>query len=178
MKESIKINNSGDEQLRVEALNRYNIFDTPPEQAFDNIAKLGLQLFEVPICLITFVDTENVFVKANIGLGEIMGDITKTPKSNSLCALAIKDNSISIFNNNLIQTDPCVLTSGLFAGETGFKFYAGAPLITHDGFRIGTICIVDTAIRDFSEKNKSVLESLAVIVMSIIELRQSNTSVN
>lgn len=174
MTDSIDISNSREEQLRVQALNRYQIFDTPPEKAFDNIAKLGLQLFEVPVCLITFVDTENVFIKANIGLGEIMGDITKTPKSNSLCAMAIQHNDISIFKNNLIQTDPCVLTSGLFAGETGFKFYAGAPLTTHDGFRIGTICIVDTKAREFTDKNKEVLESLAVIVMSVIELRQLN----
>lgn len=158
-----------DDQHRIEALKRYNIFGTPSEKSFDNIAELATDFFDVPISLVTFVDTENVFLKSNVGIEEIR----MSPRNNSLCSMALLDDDVTVFND-IANIDPRLLSDPITAAELGFKFYAGAPLITHDGFRIGTICVMDTKTRMFSEKDKRLLKKMATIVMDEIELRLNN----
>ena len=157
---------SGDDPKRLEALRGYNIFGTPSEKSFDNIAQLAAEIFEVPISLVTFVDTENVFLKSNLGMEEIR----ISPKTNSLCAISLSNDDVALFND-IANINPLLLSDPITAAELGFKFYAGAPLITPDGFRIGTICVLDTKPRIFSEKDKRVLKKIAIIVMDEIELR-------
>lgn len=153
------------DQQRVEVLKRYKILDTPPEKAFDNVAKLATQIFNVPIALVSLVDTEKVFFKANIG----MGNTKSTSRGISLCALSILEQKITLFEDAsevpLLANNPVV--------ADGLRFYAGAPLITHDGFGIGTICIVDKKPRSFSKQEEEILKGLAAIVMDEIELRLS-----
>jgi len=155
-----------DDPNRIEALKRYNIFGTPSEKSFDNIAQLATDFFDVPISLVTFVDTENVFLKSNIGIEEIRIN----PRNNSLCSMALLNDDVTVFND-IENIDPLLLSDPITAAELGFKFYAGAPLITYDGFRIGTICVMDTKTRTFSEKDKRLLKKMARIVMDEIELR-------
>ena len=153
-----------DEQ-RILALKRYHILDTPPEGAFDNIAKLATEIFDVPISLISLVDAEQVFFKANIG----MGNAKVTSRGVSLCSLAVLKPGVTLFENAL--EEPCLLANPNVAGSFGLKFYAGAPLTTHDGFHIGTLCIIDKTPRAFGGKEEKILEGLAKIVMDEIELR-------
>lgn len=153
------------EEQRIEALKRYKILDTTPENAFDNVAKLAAQIFEVPVALISLVDTNRVFFKANIG----MGNVKNTPRGISLCSLAILNPEVTVFEDATIE--PCLLANPLVAGEFGLKFYAGAPLITHDGLAIGTLCIVDKKIRSFTANDTEILKGLANIVMDEIRLR-------
>jgi len=155
------------DQERIAALKRYKILDTPSEESFDNIAKLGTEIFDVPISLVSLVDEENVFFKANAG----MGTATKSSRGVSLCALGILEADITVFEDAL--ETPCLLANPLVAGDFGLKFYAGAPLVTHDGFKIGTICIVDKKPRSFTKKDELVLKRLAKITMDAIELRLS-----
>lgn len=152
---------------RIEALKRYKILDTPPEGAFDNVARLATQIFNVPISLISLVDAEEVFFKANIG----MGNARKTSRGISLCSLAVLQPAVTVFEN--APEEPCLLTNPNVAGSFGLKFYAGAPLTTHDGFLIGTLCIIDKTPRLFNEESRQILQSLAKIVMDEIELRLS-----
>ncbi|RNL56648.1 GAF domain-containing protein [Pedobacter jejuensis] len=156
------------DELRIEALKRYKILDTPPENAFDNVAKLATQIFDVPVSLISLVDAEQVYFKANIG----MGNVKSTSRGVSLCSLSILDKNVTVFEN--APTEPCLLTNPNVAGSFGLRFYAGAPLTTADGFRIGTLCIIDKTPRTFDEKSRVILESLAKIVMDEIELRLSS----
>lgn len=158
---------SADDKNRVEALKRYSILNTPPEKSFDNIAKLATQFFGLPVALITFVDTENVFFKANIGAEEIRN----SPRSSSICSMALLTDEVTILED-IPNTDRPFLSDPLLAGELGFKFYAGAPLITPDGFRIGTICVIGKEPRSFSENEKQMLKSMGRIVMDEIELRR------
>jgi len=157
------------DQLRIEALKRYKILDTPPENAFDNVARLATQIFKVPISLISLVDEEQVYFKANIG----MGRAKSTSRGVSLCSLAVLQTEVTVFGN--APDEPCLLTNPNVAGAFGLKFYAGAPLITHDGFMIGTLCIIDQTPRVFSTADREIMQSLAKIVMDEIELRLSAT---
>jgi PAS domain S-box-containing protein len=157
------------DQLRIEALKRYKILDTPPENAFDNVARLATQIFNVPISLISLVDEEQVYFKANIG----MGRAKSASRGVSLCSLAVLQTEVTVFEN--APEEPCLLTNPNVAGSFGLKFYAGAPLITHDGFMIGTLCIIDQTPRVFSTADREIMQSLAKIVMDEIELRLSAT---
>lgn len=138
------------DQERIAVLKRYKIVDTPAEKAFDHIVRLATQIFNVPVALISLVDTDRVFYKANIG----MEAIKSIERERSLCAQAILNPEV------LVSDD-----------SAGYQFYAGAPLTTPDGFRIGTVCIVDTVSRTFSAQDKEMLQSLATIAMDEIELR-------
>jgi len=153
-----------DEQ-RIEVLKRYKIIDTPPENAFDHIAQLAAQIFKVPISLVSLVDKEQVYFKANVG----MGDVRSSSRGVSLCSLAILNPELTVFEN--AQTESCLLANPLVAGEFGLKFYAGAPITTPDGFLIGTLCVVDKKTRSFSDQDKVILKGLATLVMDDLELR-------
>lgn len=152
---------------RLAALHRYRITDTPSEDSFDGIAKLATQIFDVPISLLSLVDAESVFFKANIG----MGKAKEANRGKSLCALAILDKEITVFEDAL--KEPCLMANPNVTGDFGLRFYAGAPLITHDGFLIGTLCIIDQKPREFSASDKLILEGLAKTAMDHIELRRS-----
>lgn len=155
------------DQERIAVLRRYKILDTPPERAFDNVAQLAARIFHVPIALISLVDAEKVFFKANIG----METVKSSDRGSSLCSLAILHPEVTIFEDAL--KEPCLLANPLVAGDFGLKFYAGAPLITPDGFMIGTFCIKDKKTRSFSKQDEEILKDLAKIVMDEIELRLS-----
>lgn len=150
---------------RVNALKRYKLLDTPPENAFDNVARLATQIFKVPISLVSLVDEKQVYFKANIG----MGNARSTLRGVSLCSLAVLKQEVTVFEN--APEEPCLLTNPNVAGSFGLKFYAGAPITTPDGFRIGTLCVIDKTPRPFDENSREILESLAKIVMDEIELR-------
>jgi hypothetical protein len=156
-----------DDKKRVEALHRYQILGSAPEKSFDNISNLAALFFDLPVALINFVDTESVFVKSTM---DIQGATVSTPRGSSLCSLAMLSKEVTVFET-LPCVDPCWLTNSIFAAELGFKFYAGAPLITHDGFSIGTICVMGYEKRTFSDKEKEMLRNMAKIVMDEIEMR-------
>jgi len=162
----INIIPDNDEQ-RIAALRRYQILDTPPEGAFDNVARLATQIFKVPISLVSLVDAEQVYFKANIG----MGQAKVTSRGVSLCSLAVLKQEVTVFEN--APEEPCLLVNPNVAGSFGLKFYAGAPLTTYDGFRIGTLCVIDKTPRPFTKDDEAILEGLAKIVMDEIELRLS-----
>lgn len=153
---------------RINALRRYQILDTPPEDAFDNVARLCTQIFNVPISLISLVDKEEVYFKANIG----MGKAKVTPRGVSLCSLAVMKAEVTVFED--AGDEPCLLANPNVTGSFGLKFYAGAPLTTHDGFRIGTLCVIDKQPRLFNERDREILAGMAKIVMDEIELRLSS----
>jgi PAS domain S-box-containing protein len=153
------------DDARVKALRRYQILDSPPEHAFDNVARLATQIFKVPISLVSLVDEKEVYFKANIG----MGNARSTSRGVSLCSLAVLKQEVTVFEN--APEEPCLLTNPNVAGSFGLKFYAGAPITTPDGFRIGTLCVIDKTPRLFDQDSREILESLAKIVMDEIDLR-------
>lgn len=152
---------------RLEALKRYRIMDTPSENSFDNIARLATKIFKVPISLVSLVDADRVFFKANVG----MGNAKEANRGKSLCALAVLDPEVTIFEDAI--KEPCLMANPNVAGNFGLRFYAGAPLITFDGFLIGTLCIIDKQPRVFTVAETEILKGLATAIMDQIELRLS-----
>ncbi|MBE9586670.1 PAS domain S-box protein [Mucilaginibacter sp. JRF] len=155
------------EQERVDALRRYHLLGTYAEKSFVNIANLVAEIFQTSIAMISLVDAENVSFPSSVGMSSTMG-----PRGESFCSLTVLSPEVNVVEDAL--QDPVVARNPLVCGDFGLRFYAGAPLVTHDGYLIGTVCLVDTKPRKFSDQDKKILEGLARIVMEQIELRLSN----
>jgi signal transduction histidine kinase len=159
------------ERARINALRRYQILDTPPEGAFDRITSLASQLFNVPIAIASLVDTDRIWFKSHHGL-----DVQEVDRELGLCASAIINNVPYVLNDASI--DPRSLAHPLVAGESGFRFYAGVPLITHDNHNLGVLCIMDYQPRTITEEELSILGNLAQIVMDEMELRLASRHID
>ena len=131
------------EPQRMLAVQRYDILDTPPDGAFDRIAALAARLFDVPIAIVSVVDTDRIWFKAHHGL-----DVTQIDREPGLCASAILGDRP--LDRQDAATDPRTLANPLVAGEFGLRFYAGAPLTTHDGYNLGTLCVIDHEPREIT----------------------------
>jgi GAF domain-containing protein len=169
----ITVEKPANETKRIEALNRYNILDTPPDGSFDRITKLAATIFEVPIAIISLVDTERIWFKSAHGL--TVNQIDRVP---GLCASAILSSDVYVIGDAC--KDPRSLANPLVAGEFGLRFYAAAPLQTEDQCNLGTLCIIDKTPRSLTEKEQKILKELADVVMDEMELRLSlrNTVAN
>jgi len=152
------------EEKRIKELNRYSVLDTPPDGSFDRITRLASTLFDVPIAIISLVDTDRIWFKSAYGLN--VNQINRDP---GLCASAILSDDVYVVDN--AATDPRTLANPLVAGEFGLRFYAAAPLQTESQCNLGTLCIIDKTPRSLTEKEQKILKELAEIVMDEMELR-------
>ena len=155
---------AGNEAGRLEALRRYEILDTPPDGAFDHITAVTATVLRVPIAIVSLVDHDRIWFKSRHGLAE-----TQTERAPGLCASAIL--SPGVYQVRDAATDARTLSNPLVAGAMGLRFYAAAPLRTHDGFSLGTLCVIDREPRDLARRETEMLESLAALVMDQMELR-------
>ncbi|MDQ1620369.1 MAG: phosphoserine phosphatase RsbU/P [Actinomycetota bacterium] len=156
-----------DEDARMAAVRRYDILDTPPDGAFDRIAGAAAALFDVPIGIVSIVDTDRIWFKAHVGLD----DVTEIDREPGLCASAILGDEPWVVTD--AGTDPRTLANPLVAGEFGLRFYAGVPLTTGDGYNLGTLCVLDTEPRNVTETETGILSHLASLVVDQLELRLS-----
>ena len=157
-----EITNAEDE--RIKTLKRYDILDTPPDGNFDRITKLAAKLLNVPIAIVTLVDTDRIWFKSRYGL-----DVTQIGRDPGLCASAILSDEIYLVEDAL--KDPRTLVNPLVAGSFGLQFYAAAPLKVKDGHNLGTLCIIDRQPRQLSQSEKEILQDLANILIDEMELR-------
>jgi len=155
------------EQKRLAAVRRYDILDTPPDGAFERLTQLAGRIFNVPIAIITIVDSDRIWFKAKLGL-----DAEEIDREPGLCASCILQDDVWVIRD--AKQDAVALTNPLVASEFGLRFYAGAPLRTHDGFNIGTFCLIAREPRGFSDHEKANLADLASIVMDEMELRMAS----
>jgi GAF domain-containing protein len=155
---------SKNEKERIEVLKKYQILDTPPDGAFDKITALAAKVFNVPIAIISLVDSDRIWFKSHFGL-----EINEIDKSPGLCASAILSDDIYLVED--AKNDPRSLANPLVAGEFGLQFYAAAPLKTSEGYNLGTFCILDKKKRYINEDQKTMLRLMADIVMEEIEIR-------
>lgn len=153
-----------DEQDRLNSLQRYDILDTPQEEAFDRITRLVRQIFDVPMSTVSFVDGHRQWFKSRQGLAACEGD-----RGPALCAVGIAQSEALVIPDTL--ADPRFAANPLVTGEPHIRFYAGAQLCTPDGQNIGMLCAADTRPREISEGQAAALSDLAKIVMSELELR-------
>ncbi len=153
------------ETKRLAAIERYQILDTPADGNFDRLTALAAKIFNMPIAIISLVDTDRIWFKSAHGL-EAIHQIDRSP---GLCASAILSEEIYIVENAI--EDPRTLTNPMVASDFGLRFYAAAPLKTSDGYNLGTLCIIDKKQRYITEGQKGILQELAAIAMDEIEVR-------
>lgn len=158
------------ERSRIDALRRYRILDTPPDGAFDRVTALVANLLDVPISIVSLVDTDRIWFKSSHGL-----DAQEVGRDPGLCASAVLQDGPYVVEDAI--RDPRTLTNPLVAGELGFRFYAGVPLRTHDGYNLGMLTAIDVAPRTLAPRERRILEDLAAIVMDEMELRLAARSV-
>jgi two-component sensor histidine kinase len=154
------------EHKRISVLRRYDILDSPPDGSFDRITALAANLFDVPIAIISLVDTDRIWFKSHHGL-----EVEEIGRDPGLCDSCIMQNTPWVLTD--AKTDVRSLSNPLVAGEFGLRFYLGIPLQTHDGYNLGTLCVIDKSPREVTEREKSQLADLASVVMDEIELRLS-----
>ncbi len=155
-----------EEAERLDAVRRYDVLDTPPDGAFERITALAARLFGVPISIVSIVDTDRIWFKSHHGL-----DVEEIGREAGLCASAILGVEPHVVTDAAV--DPRTLANPLVAGEFGLRFYAGVPLTTHDGYNLGTLCVIDQHPRVTSAGELETLSDLASLVMDELELRLS-----
>ena len=152
------------ESERLAELRRFAILDTPPEEYFDQLTRLAAHACEVPIALISLVDSDRQWFKSRFGL-----EADQTPREHAFCAYTIMGTEPLVIENAI--TDPRFAETALVGKPNGIRFYAAAPLITMRGLALGTICVIDRRPRTLSERQLVTLRLLATQVMQQLELR-------
>jgi adenylate cyclase len=153
------------EKERIKALRQYNILDTEPEEAFNRIVDIASYICGTPISLISLIDTNRQWLKA--GRGVALGE---TAREVSFCHHAIKSDGV--FEVQDATKDDRFLHNPFVNHAEGIRFYAGAPLINADGYKLGTLCVLDREPRQLTEEQKQILETLAEQVVAQMELRK------
>ncbi|PSJ42680.1 sensor domain-containing diguanylate cyclase [Zobellella endophytica] len=155
------------EQQRLAALRRYHILDTPPEVAFDDIARLAAHVCRTPMALINFIDDDRQWFKAALGLG-----LRELPRDNSICAHVLLQRGLLVIPDTL--QDSRFAGHPLVTAAPFLRFYAGVPLETPDGHLIGTLCVMDLQPGVLDDTQAELLKALARQVMRLLELWQAN----
>jgi len=154
-----------DELQRLHALRRYGVLDSQIEQVFDEFVVLVAKTFDVPIALISLVDSERQWFKARVGI-----EGSETPREVSFCGHVVADRDPLIVEDTL--EDVRFFDNPLVTGGPKIRFYAGAPLLTPEGYILGTFCVVDQKPRTLRADQLETLQLFARQVMRILELRR------
>jgi two-component system cell cycle sensor histidine kinase/response regulator CckA len=154
-----------DEKKRLKVLWEYEVLDTVPEEVFDDLTELAARICEAPIALITLVDKSRQWFKSKVGV-----TLTETSRDISFCAHAILQTDLFIVPD--ATKDERFANSPLVTTDPKIRFYAGAPLITPDGYALGTLCVIDKVPRELRPEQQQALRILARHVVSQLELRR------
>jgi two-component sensor histidine kinase len=160
------------ESERLQNLYGYCILDTEPEDDFDSITTLASEIFDVPVCVITIIDRERQWFKSKVGL-----QVSETPRSISFCGHAIITPEKLLVVKDA-RMDDRFKGNPLVVGDPHIVFYAGAPIVSPEGYPFGTICILDYKERELNEQQKGHLKIMARQVSNLLNLRKRNLQLN
>lgn len=149
---------------RLSALHHYQIMDSSAEEVFDHFTYLASQICDTPIALITFIDEKRQWFKSKRGI-----DATETSRDISFCGHAILQDGLFEIQDAL--EDEAFHDNPLVTDHFRLRFYAGMPLITHDGYGLGTLCVIDKVPRKLTDAQRTALQILAKQVVSQVESR-------
>jgi diguanylate cyclase (GGDEF)-like protein len=151
---------------RLHVLRALAILDTQAEERFDRLTRIATRMFNVPISLVTLVDSNRQWFKSRMGL-----EVEETSRDISFCGHAILGNEAFVVND--ASKDPRFFDNPLVTGVPHIRFYAGQPIRTTHGFKIGTLCLIDSQPREFPARDIEDLTDLARMVeneLAAIEL--------
>jgi signal transduction histidine kinase len=163
---AIVANLPASEAQRLKALRSYGILDTGREAAFDDLTCIAAQICNVPMALVSLVDENRQWFKSAVGL-----DAPETPRAIAFCAHAILQDQLFVVPD--AHKDERFHDNAMVTGAPHLRFYAGAPLHTVDGHKLGTLCVLDRVPRDLDSGQLASLEALARQAMAQMELRRS-----
>ena len=150
------------EEARLNALRDLKLLDTPPSESFDRLTRLASELLSAPVSMISLTDRDRQWFKSRVGL-----DLAEIPRDHAPCNHVIQRRGLFVVPD--LTKDPRFSDSPLV--RAGIRFYAGAPLFTRAGYGLGTLCVVDLMPREISDDQARVLDDLAAMVMTQIELQ-------
>jgi GAF domain-containing protein len=159
-----------DEMKRLAVLGSYRVLDTECEPQFDRIARLASGVLQCPISLVSLVDRDRQWFKAHLGLAA-----RETHRDVSFCSHAIMSEDVFVVED--AAADPRFADNPLVTGQPRIKFYAGAPLIAPCGYKIGTLCVIDSETHSLLPGQRTLLADLAAMVMDALELRRLKADV-
>ncbi|WBA42738.1 GAF domain-containing protein [Hymenobacter canadensis] len=151
---------------RLRTLHQYRILNTTPEPVFDEYVALAAQLFNLPISLISLVNEQEVFFKANTG----MPGLERVDRPDSLCSAAVLQDKVLSFED--LSANSCQLINPYMAQSAGLRFYAGAALRMPNGDNIGSLCVIGREPRAITAGEEALLMDLADLASRTIQLRQ------
>jgi signal transduction histidine kinase len=150
---------------RLTALYALDVLDSEPERDFDDIVALASSVCGVPMSLVSLIDMDRQWVKAKVGT-----EVIETDRDVSFCAHAILGKDLLVVPD--ARADSRFADNPAVAVDGGVRFYAGAPLVTTDGFALGALCVVDSQPRRLHVEQLQALRALARQVTSQLELRR------
>ncbi len=155
---------------RLEALERYQLLDSAPEPTFDDLTRLAARLCGAPIALITLVNQHRIYFKSHLGF-----DLDETPRDGFFCDHTIRQRDVLLVED--ATRDVRFANHPFVTGAPALRAYAGAPLITPDGYALGTLCVLDHTARSFSTEQTEALRILARQVITQMELHRNLSAV-
>jgi len=152
------------EAERLDALRKLNLLDTPPSEAFDRITRMAAQLFQLPVAAVSLTDSDRQWFKSRVGV-----DHNAIPRIQAPCAQVADEGEMLVIPD--LHEDEYYRDSLL--ADSGVRFYAGAPLMTNDGYCLGAMCVLGMEPRQVSEAERASLRDMAAMVMAQIELQHA-----